>query len=38
MDPEWMRTMATRLPNGHYLHCPRTATWMYDDQATSYKG
>jgi len=39
MDPEWMRMMASRLPNGRYLHCPNGSHMaMYDDQETYYRG
>ena len=39
MDPDHMRLMADRLPNGRYLHCPDGSHLaMYDDQATYFAG
>jgi proline iminopeptidase len=39
MDPAWMRMMATRLPQGRYLHCPDGSHMaMYDDQARYFEG
>jgi proline iminopeptidase len=39
MDPDHMRWMAERLPNGRYVHCSRGSHLaMYDDQATYFAG
>lgn len=39
MDPIHMQEMARRLPQGHYLECPRGSHMaMYDDQATYFAG
>lgn len=39
MDPEWMRMMARKLPQGTYLHCPNGSHMaMYDDQETYFRG
>ncbi len=39
MDPEWMRAMASRLPNGQFLLCPDGSHMaMYDDQQTYFTG
>jgi len=39
MDPAFMADMASRLPNGRYLHCPNGSHCaMYDDQATYFAG
>jgi proline iminopeptidase len=39
MDPEYMRWMATQLPNGKHLHCPYGSHMsMWDDQLNYFKG
>lgn len=39
MDPDHMRMMAERLPNGRHLHCPDGSHMaMYDDQQTYFTG
>lgn len=39
MDPERMRAMASRLPNGRFLLCPQGSHMaMYDDQQTYFTG
>jgi len=39
MDPEHLREMARRLPQGSYLHCPQGSHLsMYDDQSTYMDG
>jgi proline iminopeptidase len=39
MDPDHMRGMAERLPNGRHLHCPHGSHLaMYDDQAIYFAG
>lgn len=39
MDPAHMEMMASRLPAGHYLHCPEGSHLaMYDDQQTYFAG
>jgi proline iminopeptidase len=39
MDPAHMETMATSLPKGRYLYCPKGSHLaMYDDQATYFAG
>jgi proline iminopeptidase len=39
MDPEHIRLMAERLPNGRHLHCPNGSHLaMYDDQAIYFAG
>ncbi len=39
MDPVHLRDMASRLPNGSYLHCPQGSHLaMYDDQQTYMQG
>jgi proline iminopeptidase len=39
MDPEHMRAMADKFPNGSHVHCP-TGSHMsfYDDQTTYFNG
>ncbi len=39
MDPAYMATMAKKLPNGHFLLCPKGSHMdMYDDQQTYFAG
>ncbi len=39
MDPAHMEMMARRLPQGHYLYCPRGSHLaMYDDQQAYFAG
>jgi proline iminopeptidase len=39
MDPDFLRDMAARLPNGEYLHCPEGSHLsIYDDQETYFAG
>lgn len=39
MDPDFMRTMAQRLSDGRYLHCPSGSHMaMYDDQDVYFTG
>jgi proline iminopeptidase len=39
MDPDHLRDMAARLPQGSYLHCPQGSHLsMYDDQQTYMTG
>ena len=39
MDPDHLRDMAARLPQGSYLHCPEGSHLsMYDDQQTYMSG
>ena len=39
MDPDYMAMMASRLPQGRYLHCPEGSHLaMYDDQAVYFAG
>ena len=39
MDPEHLRAMAEKLPQGEYLHCPEGSHLaMYDDQVTYMNG
>jgi proline iminopeptidase len=39
MDPAWMRMMASKLPQGRYLHCPDGSHMaMHDDEATYVEG
>jgi len=39
MDPDYMKRMASRMPQGEYLHCPNGAHMaMYDDQKTYFEG
>lgn len=39
VDPDFLRTMADRLPNGQYLHCPNGShLCIYDDQETYFAG
>ena len=39
MDPEFLRSMAERLPNGAYWHCPNGSHLSsYDDQETYFAG
>ncbi len=39
MDPEHLLDMASRFPNGNYLHCPEGSHLaMYDDQQTYMQG
>jgi proline iminopeptidase len=39
MDPEHLREMASRFPQGRYLHCPEGSHLsMYDDQETYFAG
>jgi proline iminopeptidase len=39
MDPAFMRMMASRLPQGQYLHCPDGSHLaMYDDQRVYFAG
>jgi proline iminopeptidase len=39
MDPEHLRDMASRFPQGSYLHCPEGSHLsMYDDQQTYMTG
>jgi proline iminopeptidase len=39
MDPEWMRSMAGRLPRGQFLYLPQGSHMaMYDDQAAYFAG
>jgi proline iminopeptidase len=39
MDPAHLEAMASRLPQGRYLHCPEGSHLaMYDDQETYFSG
>lgn len=39
MDPKHMEWMASELPNGEYLHCPKGSHMpMYDDNESYFKG
>ena len=38
MDPEFMEMMATKLPNGEYLHCPNGSHMAMWDDAEVYFG
>jgi len=39
MDPDQLRWMAERLPQGQYLHCPQGSHFaLYDDQASYFAG
>ncbi|HEX5182910.1 MAG TPA: proline iminopeptidase-family hydrolase [Allosphingosinicella sp.] len=39
MDPDWMKAMARRLPDGHLLFCPNGSHLaMYDDQGCYFPG
>jgi proline iminopeptidase len=39
MDPAFLRTMAERLPNGEYWHCPNGShLCIYDDQESYFAG
>jgi proline iminopeptidase len=39
MDPEFMKMMSEKLPDGEYLHCPNGSHMaMYDDQQTYFAG
>lgn len=39
MDPEFMKMMAQKFPNGRYLYCPNGSHMdMYDDQQTYFDG
>jgi len=39
MDPDFLAMMASRMPRGEYLHCPRGShLCQYDDQATFFAG
>lgn len=39
MDPKHMEKMATLLPKGRYLHCPKGSHMaLYDDQKTYFEG
>jgi proline iminopeptidase len=39
MDPEYLRAMAQRLPQGRYLHCPEGSHMaMHDDEETYVSG
>ena len=39
MDPKYMEAMSKKLPNGHFLLCPKGAHLaMYDDQQTYSTG
>lgn len=39
MDPEYMKWMASQLPNGRHLHCPDGSHMaMYDDQQRYFEG
>jgi len=39
MDPQHMEWMASALPNGRYLYCPKGSHCaMYDDQRTYFRG
>lgn len=39
MDPAYLEMMASRLPRGHYFHCPEGSHLaMYDDQERYFEG
>ena len=39
MDPDFLRAMAARMPNGQYLHCPNGSHLsIYDDQEIYFAG
>lgn len=39
MDPKYMEKMASAMPKGRHLHCPKGSHMsMYDDQATYFQG
>ncbi len=39
MDPKYMEKMASLMPKGRHLHCPKGSHMsMYDDQATYFQG
>jgi proline iminopeptidase len=39
MDPDWMRMMVGKLPNGSRLYCPNGSHMaMYDDQKLYFEG
>lgn len=39
MDPDWMKAMARRLPDGHLVFCPNGSHLaMYDDQGCYFPG